>query len=396
VTHSYTLRGAQVWDGLTEARSGTPLAVHVRGDRIAQIGADSEIAPGSTEIDLAGTTLIPGLIDSHVHMGLDPHINSPDEQLAVPIPDQLKGMEARASAMVRAGITTARDLGGGCWRELVLRDRIERGELPGPRLLCAGQPLTTPGGHCHFWGGEANGEDEIRAVLERQVEHRVDWIKVMATGGVFTRGTSPRAAQFSASELAQIVERAAASGLCVAAHCHGTDGIHNAALAGVRTIEHCSFAGDHGFGTALDAAVVDEIARAGTWVSPTVNAGWGRRLEHDGRPSRFLLRMSRVLGALERAGVGLIASTDAGIPGVEHHRLPEALLAFSRYAELTPTRTLRAATSEAARALGIASETGSLQPGLSADLLAVDGNPLEDLTCLQKPRMVMARGRVVS
>jgi imidazolonepropionase-like amidohydrolase len=255
--------------------------------------------------------------------------------------------------------------------------------------------VTTPGGHCHFWGGEADGPEQVREVIGRQLAHGVDWIKVMATGGVFTKGTSPRAAQFDATELGVVVAAAREAGRSVAAHCHGTDGIRNAALAGVRTIEHCSFAGDTGFGTGLEVDVVDAVARAGAWVSPTVNAGWGRRIEQAGRPSRFFLRMARVLGALERGGVPLIASTDAGIPGVLHHHLPLALPGFARYAGLSPVRTLRAATSESARALGIDDETGSIRPGLAADLLVVDGHPLEDLTVLQNAGLVVARGRVV-
>ena len=385
-----------MWSGLSAKRSARPQTIRIEDGRIAGVGSDPALEANARGIDLAGATILPGLIDAHVHLGLDPNIRTPDEQLAVPEQKQRAGMAQRAESMLRAGITTARDLGGECWREVDLRDQIARGELPGPRILCAGHPVTTPGGHCHFWGGEAEGADGIRAVVARQLEHGVDWIKVMATGGVFTKGTSPRAAQFSAEELELVVRESRERGRSVAAHCHGTDGIRNAALAGVRTIEHCSFVGSGGFGTGFEGSVAEQIAQADAWVSPTVNAGWGRRTQHEGRPTRFFLRMARVLGLLSRAGVRLIASTDAGIPGVEHHRLPEALVAFARYAELTPAGALAAATSESARALGIDGETGSIQPGLSADLLVVDGNPLEDLSCLQSPRLVVARGRLVS
>jgi imidazolonepropionase-like amidohydrolase len=304
-------------------------------------------------------------------------------------------MLARAGEMVRAGITTARDLGAGEWRELALRDAIARGELPGPRLLCAGQPLTVPSGHCHFWGGVAANAAERASVVERQLEHGVDWIKVMATGGVFTKGSGVDRAQFDEAALRETVERAGRAGRSVAAHCHGAAGIRNAARAGVRTIEHCSFAGSEGFGSDLDPDVVLDVARSGAWVSPTVNAGWARRLEKDGQSTPFHDRMRAVLAALRGAGVPLIASTDAGIPGVRHRDLPVALRAFAHYADLTPLEVLRSATSESARALGLADVCGAVRPGLSADLVVVEGDPLLDLGVLERPLLVLTRGRMV-
>jgi len=265
-----------------------------------------------------------------------------------------------------------------------------------PRRLCAGQPLTRPEGHCHFWGGGARGPEEQRAVVARQIEAGVDWIKIMATGGVFTKGSSVRDAQFDRAEIAAVCAQAARAGLAVAAHCHGTLGIRHAAEGGVRTIEHCSFAGDDGFGSDFDADVVAAIARAGAAVSPTVNAGWQRRLaDGSGRPSGFFRRMSTALRALREAGVPLVASTDAGIPGVAHHRLAEGLLAFQRYAALAPVELLRSATSDSAAALGLGGETGRVKPGLAADLVAVRDDPTRDPATLLDPVFVMARGRVV-
>ncbi len=305
------------------------------------------------------------------------------------------GMQQRAHAMVQAGITTARDLGGGEWMEMELRDRIAAGELPGPRLLCVGQPVTSPAGHCHFWGGEARGRDAVREVVARQIAKRADWIKVMATGGVFTQGTDVTQPQYDQGELREIVDCASEHGRSVAAHCHGVAGIRNAFGAGVRTVEHCSFAGKDGFGVDFDASFVPEMVRDDVWVSPTVNAGWARRVEKDGAPTPFWERMSACLRALRGAGVGLVASTDAGIPGVHHHQLPEALQAFAQYADLGAVEALRTATSEAARALRIGDETGRLAPGLAADVLVVAGDPTQDLAALQRPQLVLARGQRV-
>ncbi len=386
------LVGVSVWDGVAERSDPRPQTIRIEGERIAAIGPEPALARDAQVVALDGATALPGLVDAHVHMALDP-ARSTEEQRGDPPEAIAPAMHERAREMLRAGITTARDLGGEAWLELELRDRIARGEVPGPRLLCAGQPVTSPRGHCWFWGGEARDEAEARAVARRQLERGTDWVKVMATGGMLTQGTTPGAAQFDAAVLGAIVEEAKAGGRSVAAHCHGTPGIRNAVAAGVATIEHCSWTGDDGFGSAFDVALARAIAERGVWVSPTVHWGWLRLLERDGRPTRIGTRMSHCIQSLRREGARLVASTDAGIPNVPHHRLPEGLAAFSRLAALTPVETLRAATSEAAEALGLARTTGVLRPGMCADVLVVDGDPTRDLAALLRPRLVVARGR---
>ncbi|MCE2391031.1 MAG: amidohydrolase family protein [Proteobacteria bacterium] len=389
---AWLISGVRVWDGRGDAYLPDVDAVRIEGERIAAVGRSGELGAGATDLALPGAHLIPGLIDAHVHLGIDPSISDPEAQLRVPEAEQERGMRERCAAMLRAGITTARDLGGPCWREVDLRERIARGELPGPRLLCAGQPLTTPRGHCWFWGGEVANREQMRAAVARQVEHGVDWIKAIATGGLVTRGTRPDRPQFSARELRALVREAAAHGRPVAAHCHGTAGIRRAAAAGVRSVEHCSFAGSEGFGSDYAPSVVRRLAKAGCWVSPTVNAGWGRFFGPDGESKPFAQRMNRVYRGLREAGVPLVASTDAGIPGVAHDRLPQALPVFARIAGLSAAETLRTATSESAAALGLA-ERGEILPGRAADLIALDADPLRDLRALEKPRSVWARGR---
>ncbi len=398
MTCRYAIRGVHVWDGSAPARSGSPHTILIEKGLIQAVIPEGEVTTFDPDVEVfhngSDRTALPGLIDAHVHMSLDPTIFGPAQQLEVTRERVWAGMQQRALAMVQAGITTARDLGAGEWMEIGLRDRIACGELTGPRLLCVGQPLTTPQGHCHFWGGEARGSEAVRAVIERQVEHRVDWIKVMATGGVFTKGTDVKTPQYNEDELREIVGFAREHGRPVAAHCHGTAGIKNAFGAGIRTVEHCSFAGDEGFGADFDASFVPSMVRDDVWVSPTVNAGWSRRAEKDGKPTPFWTRMSACLRALRAEGVRFVASTDAGIPGVQHHQLPEGLQAFARYAELSCVETLRSATSEAARALGIDDKTGALRPGLAADVLVVEGDPTKDLRALLRPQLVLARGQV--
>ena len=370
----------RLWDGLGDDYSDAD-SIAVEGETITAVG---HRLGGE---DCGGLTVVPGLIDAHVHMVLDPALRSLDAQLAEPADATREKMRQRAAAMVRAGITTARDLGGGAWLELELRNRINAGEIVGPRLLCAGQPITSVGGHCHFWGGEAATLADAQAIIERQRQHGVDLIKVMATGGMQTPGSQPKDAQFDQSTMSAIVAAANAHGYPVAAHCHGTPGIRNAAHAGVRSIEHCSWIGGDGKRGAFDPQTAREIARRGIWISPTVNAGWGR-FGPD-----FAAAVTANFRAMKAHGCALIASTDAGIPNVYHEDIAKALPVFARLAELSPVETLRSATSDCARALGLGDATGILREGASADLLFVRGDPLADLGALLDPALVVARGR---
>ena len=378
--HSRVYANLRIWDGSAQ-RYAKADAIAVEGDTIVAIGR------GLKGEDCRGLTVIPGLIDAHVHMVLDPALSSAAEQVAEAPDIVRRKMVVRAEAMLRAGITTARDLGGGAWLELELRDRINAGEVAGPRLLCAGQPITSIGGHCHFWGGEATDLPAAQAVIERQQAHGVDLIKLMATGGMLTPQSQPKDAQFDQATTSAIVATANARGFDVAAHCHGTPGIRHAANAGVRSIEHCSWIGADGRRGDYDIDVVREIARRDIWVSPTINAGWAR---FEGAAAAKITEHLRVL---KENGCRLVASTDAGIPRVRHEDLARALPVFARLAELSPVETLRCATSECAAALGLADTTGALREGACADLLFVRGDPLADLAALLEPAMVVARGR---
>lgn len=390
-TTRIVLTDLNIWDGTTLVDAD---AIAVERSTITAIGSAADLLPAGRagarqRLSYAGATALPGLIDAHVHMVLDPANRRPPA--ATDMPDTA-AMAERAASMVRAGITTARDLGGGAWVEIALRDRINAGELAGPRLLCAGQPITCPGGHCHFWNGEAVDADAATTVIKRQIAHRADWIKVMATGGRITRGSDPRQPQFDLATMRAIVATARAAGRPVAAHCHGTAGIAIAAEAGVNSIEHCSWVGEAGWAGDYQTAIADIIADNGVWVSPTVNSGWQRMLDGD---AARLGRIRRALKAMLALDIPFMASTDAGIPGVYHHHLPQALAVYAKITESTALQTLLTATSQAAAGLGISSQTGSLKPGLAADLLIVDGDPLADLRALTRPVGVWARGRPV-
>lgn len=374
-------RNLQLWDGISDALRSAELLV-AEGKF-----ADGGAGDAETE-DLQGCVVIPGLIDAHIHLCLDPDVRDPLAHGRLAAEEQLAAMRVRAEGMLLAGITTARDLGGGAWLELQVRDEIARGEHPGPRLLCAGQPITSVGGHCHFWQGEAADLPEAMEVLQRQCEHGTDLIKIMVTGGNITPGSKPVDSQFDDDLVSGVVAAAAARDLTVAAHCHGTNGIRQAAAAGVRTVEHCSWVGEAGWGRALDERVVATLAQNDVYVSPTINAGWKRY-----RNEEFVSLVQRNYRHMKQAGVKLIASTDAGIPGVYHRDLPRALPEFARFAGLSPVEVLKSATSVCAAAIGIGEVAGTIAPGYSADFVVYEKNPLEDLAVLENPLLVVSRGR---
>ncbi len=379
---SLALRGGRLWDGSAEA--SREAVVVTGGGAIAA----TDGATGATEtIDISGCTVIPGLIEGHGHLCF----NAGADWRAVYDSDSPSRMVLRMALhgrrMLEAGITTVRDLGAPTALSIEVRDAFRDGLVPGPDLLVAGAPITTTGGHCHFMGGEADGETEVRKAVRSLVKAGVDWVKVMATGGNMTRGTNTLAAQFTADELRACVEEAHRLRKRVAAHCHGTAGIRVAVQAGVDTIEHCSFTGPGGID--YDPEVVKAIAAKGIIVSPTVSVGY-RRWTDDGLRQRRAYVMREILAA----GCPLLMSTDCGIPNVPHEALGEGLEVMSELCALTPVAALRLATSGAAELLGL-SGRGVIAPDKRADLLVVEGDPTQNLAALQRVRLVLKAGEVV-
>lgn len=376
------LRGGRVWDGLSnEAREGT---IVVDEGKVVSFD-DGGGAPEG--LDLRGGTAIPGLIEAHAHLcfnaGTDwRHVYDTDSPSKM-----LLRMAANGRRMLEAGITTVRDLGAPTTLALELREAFASGLVSGPRLVVAGAPITTTGGHCWFMGGECDGETEIRKRVRTLVKEGVDVIKVMATGGNMTRGTNTLAAQFTVEELSALVEEARRLGKPVAAHCHGTAGIRNAVAAGVTTLEHCSFTGRGSVD--YDPAVIADAATKGIIVSPTVSIGW-RRWPDDG----LRRRRGEVLRDTLAKGAPLVMSTDCGIPGVPHEALAGGMDVLGELCELPPVETLRLATSTSARLLGLG-DRGTIEPGKRADLVVVDGDPTTDLSALTRVRLVMLGGEVV-
>jgi imidazolonepropionase-like amidohydrolase len=331
-----------------------------------------------------GATIMPGLIDSHVHLGFDGGPNPVARMRAETDEQQLVLMLHSARQLLGVGVTTARDLGARSYLDVVVRDAIAAGLARGPRLVTSAAPITVTGGHCWFMGGEADSEDDLRRMVRTHHKHGADLIKVMSTGGNMTAGSAPWYAQFSAVQLAVIVEEAARIGKRVAAHAHGIEGIRLAVEAGVSTLEHCSFVTETNE-RRFDEPIAARIAEQGIFVCPTVNVNAPYVKELTG------IMVGEHLMTMHEMGVRIIAGTDAGIDNTPHHQYAGALEYFVTLG-FRPAEVLAMATTEAAAALGLEGTAGRLAAGYDADLIVVDGDPGADITALGRLRRIVARG----
>jgi imidazolonepropionase-like amidohydrolase len=348
---------------------------------------------GTPLVRYPGCTILPGLIDTHVHLAFDASPNPVASLRATDDATLYADMAARARQLLDSGVTTVRDLGDRGALAVRIRDAVATGALPGPRVLAACAPITLVGGHCWFLGGEVNGPDAIRAMVRRNVGHGADLIKIMVTGGNLTPGGPPVwMPQFTTAEISVAVAEARAAGLRIAAHAHGVGGIEAALRAGVDTIEHCTFTSERGMmaGPAVRTDLVDEIAASGTFVCPTLSAAMNDAV---GVLEPAILRawLDSYQMLYER-GVRLIAGTDAGIPSAGFDRYADGLLWLNRSGIPAPD-VIALATANAAEAIGLGGEIGRLAAEHTADLIVVDGDPRTDLAVLARPRLVFRAGR---
>lgn len=362
-----------------------------------------EVLPdGAATIDLGDRTLLPGMMDMHSHVTLDFFTGDHWTTAAVfetPADWALYGV-AFGRQMLDAGFTTVRD--AGAWPgfpDVALMRAIEAGRVVGPRIFPAGHYLSITGGHCDVTGfapgimelgpneGIANGADEILRAIRYQAKHGVKVIKVCATAGVFSKGDQPGAQQYSDHELETIVEEASRHGLKVMAHAHGSEGILAAVKAGVASIEH---------GSMLTPEIIREMKKRGTYYVPTIHLS-DVPLPPD--TPEWTVKKSEFLApyvensfemAVER-GVNIALGTDAGV--FKHDEAGKEFYAMVRRG-MTPTHALQSATINAAELLGV-SDRGELKPGLLADIIAVDGNPLDDITEMERVTFVMKGGNVI-
>jgi imidazolonepropionase-like amidohydrolase len=385
----------------------TDRAIRIEDGRVASITPWSAGSRGGGRlIDWSAYTVLPGLIDLHTHLVGD--ISSAD--VAAPLSssaarDALMGA-AHARATLFAGFTTVRDV--GTYRALVdvaLRNAINAGQIEGPRMYVAGAFVTVTNGGGEVTGlpegmvvpdemrrGVANNATEVRARVRELLAGGADFIKIIATGAVFTSGTTPSAAEYTEDEIHAAVEEAAKAGTFVAAHAHGAGGIKSAIRAGVRTVEHASYLDDDG---------IELMVKYGTWlVADIYNGDYTEEVGTRDGWSQEILRKNRETTDIQRAaftkavkaGVRIGFGTDSGIyPHGDNARQFAYMVKYG----MTPLGAIRSATIDAAASLGRSQELGSISPGKFADLIAVQGDPLQDIDRLRHVMSVIKQGLLI-
>ena len=393
---------------ILDVRTGNYLPdqmIWIEGDRIKEVGKAADIQKqlpaGVNIIDLSNATVLPGLIDCHVHLTMTASLAGP-AGLHISYPREALIGARNARVTLEAGFTTVRNLAAGGYSDIALRDAVNAGDVPGPRILASGPALSITGGHAdqNFLApqfdfsndGVADGVDAVMKKVRENIKYGADVIKFMATGGVLSEGDNPALAQYSPEEMKAIVETAHGLGRKVAAHAHGALGIKYAVLAGVDSIEHGSYINDE------DIALMKEH---GTYLVPTVYLqDWmAQHMESSGLTPNMIEKAKVVLPIAARneahafkSGVKIAFGTDAAV-------YPHGLNAreFGKMVEmgLTPLQSIQAATVNAADLLGWSDRVGTIEAGKFADLIAVDGDPLANVHILENVKFVMKGGEVV-
>src|SRR5580704_2911377 len=375
----------------------------VSGDRITSIAPTSSTPKqtGDTEIDLCSLTVLPGLIDVHTHLTDDTNFD-PYHELSTSVAMSALIGARNAKVTLEAGFTTVRNVGAAGYADVDLRDAISAGLVEGPHMQVSGPPLGITGGHCdddllpfsyhQTAEGVADGVEAVQHKVRETIKYGADLIKICATGGVLSRGDDPQAAQYTLEEMKAIVADAHRLGRKVAAHAHGSQGILWATEAGVDSIEHGSYMNDE------DIAA---MKKNGTYLVPTLYLGdWFlENAERNHVPEFYLAKAKAVMPIARKniahafaSGVKVAFGTDAA---VYPHGLNAHEFAVMVKLGLTPLQAIQAATVNAADLLGWSGKVGSLERGAWADIVAVDGDPLQDVSTLEHVKFVMKGGEVV-
>jgi imidazolonepropionase-like amidohydrolase len=388
---------------LLDVRTGKTLrnqAIVIEDGKIVSVGADTGTADASAKvIDLSGKTVLPGLIDAHTHITFDPKFGY--DRLAVSLPREALIGAKNARITLLAGFTTIRNVGATEFADIALRDAINAGDVPGPRIDASGPALSITGGHCddnllpYEWHatevGVADGVENVQHKVREIIKYGADVIKICATGGVLSLGDNPQASQFTQEELRAAIADAHRLGRKVAAHAHGAQGILWATEAGVDSIEHGSY---------IDDAGIAAMKAHGTYLVPTLYLGdWF--LENAPKmnvPPLMLKKGQEVMPAARKniahafaSGVKVGFGTDAA---VYPHGLNAHEFAVMVKLGLTPLQAIQAATVNDADLLGWSDKVGVIEPNHYADIIAVDGDPLQDVTTLERVEFVMKGGVV--
>ncbi len=378
-------------------------AIIVRDGVIESVGARSttQVPSAAEVIDLPGVTLLPGLIDMHVHLDSDPTYGG---YTGLQFTDRFWSMIAvpNAKATLDAGFTTVRNVGADSFNDVGLKQAIEEGKIVGPRIVPAGPSFGATGGHCdstYFPPSFAaknpynsdNPDDARKAVREIR-KYGAEVIKICATGGVFSRNTEPGQQQLTLAEMKAVADEAHMWGLKVAAHAHGATGIRDAALAGIDTIEHASLVSDEGIAAAKKMGTYFSMDIYNTEYTQAEGAKNGV-MEDNLRKDREIAEIQREnFRKALKGGVKMVYGTDAGV--YPHGQNGRQFAVMTRYGA-TPLQAIQSATVNAADALGQTGKVGVIKPGAFADFVGVTGNPLANVALLESPAFVMKGGEVI-
>jgi imidazolonepropionase-like amidohydrolase len=390
---------------LLDVRTGKTLSnqtILIQGGKIASVGPDTQVPGGAQAeiVDLSNATVLPGLIDAHTHITFDPNFGY--SSLAISVPREALIGARNARVTLEAGFTTVRNVGASGFSDVALRDAINAGDVPGPRMLVSGPALSITGGHCDnnllpfdYHAQEEGVADGVEAVQHKTreiIKYGADVIKICATGGVLSKGDDPNAAQFTLDEMKAIVADAHRLGRKVAAHAHGAQGVIWASEAGVDSVEHGHLMNDEAIAT---------LKKNGTYLVPTLYLmDWQRENAAQANLPDFAKRKMEMVSEMGKmnakkafaAGVKIGFGTDAAVypHGLNAHE-------FAVYVKLgmTPLQAIQTATINDADLLGWSDKVGTIEPGKWADIVAVDGDPLADVTTLERVKFVMKGGEVV-
>lgn len=391
-------------------------AILVEGDTIRAAGAEKDVLPPEgapvEEFDYPDATLVPGLVDCHVHLIGFGDGRSGDELTLMP--DEVLTLQAARNARthLQSGVTTVRDCGAKNQTTLMLREAMELGITPGPRLVLAGRPMAIIGGHLSYFGVQATGAEECRAAVRQLVKEGADFIKITATGGS-TRTSFPLRPSFNVDELKSIVDEAHRFGKHTAAHCTSTQGISNAVEAGIDTVIHGIFKEPDGT-RVFQPELAERIAERGIFVNPTLMAsefgagGHIERLEElkasqgldaedqAALDQMYLDRDARIAEfiAMREAGITMASGSDSAWSYFKLGRFQSELEA-NVVGGMTPMEAIVSGTHDAARSSWIDAQVGSLQPGKKADLLVVDGDPTKDIKALRDITDIFQGGNLI-
>ena len=395
----WAIKANRLFDG-SGSRPIEDGVVVIENDIIAAVGPSSEIGmPVDTMVvDVGDRTLMPGLIDAHVHMLSTGSALSGDESRALDDHQAMLVGARNAYLAIRSGLTTVRDCGDRDFLSLTLKRSINDGVIPGPRLVCSGPVITSTAGQLWWNSFESDTVDDLRRSVRTLVKGGVDFIKVMGSGGNATPGSNPEAAQYDAAGFQAIADDAHRMGKTVAVHVHGVEAIRMAVDAGMDTLEHAPFRAN---GTIeYDESIVEDIVNKGIIVSLAMPATWYRLRAEDmldtrTHPGHLWERRYETIQKMHAAGVKLVVSSDQGSTGTRIDELALLIEFLVNELGLPASDMLHGVTGLAAEAVGMAEQVGTLKPGMKADLAVFDGDPFTDIASMKRVHTVVKDGHAI-